>query len=49
MTTPSDPKRIQRRLITTQNTQKQIIMLRMTSTDNKREKNQISENSVKRA
>jgi hypothetical protein len=34
----SDPKRIQRRLRTTQNSQKQLRMLRMASTDREREK-----------
>jgi hypothetical protein len=42
-----DPKRIQRRLRTTQNSQKQLRMLRMASTDREREKIQSSQNSVK--
>jgi hypothetical protein len=44
-----DPKRIQRRLRTTQNSQRQLRMLRMASTDREREKIQSSQNSVKMA
>jgi hypothetical protein len=44
-----DPKRIQRRKRTTQNAQKQLRMLRMDLANNKREKLQISQNSVKMA
>jgi len=36
--TKSDPKRIQRRLRTTQNSQRQLRMLRMASADREREK-----------
>jgi hypothetical protein len=45
----ADPKRIQRRLRTTQNSQRQLRMLRMASTDREREKIQSSQNSVKMA
>jgi hypothetical protein len=44
-----DPKRIHRRLRTTQNAQKQLRMLIMDSTNNKREKIESSQNSIKRA
>jgi hypothetical protein len=42
-----DPKRIQRRLRTTQNLQRQLRTLIMASTDKEREKIQSSQNSVK--
>jgi hypothetical protein len=45
-----DPKRIQRRLSTTQNSQRQLRTLRMASTDREREKNskfpKLSENGM---
>jgi hypothetical protein len=41
-----DPKRIQRRIRTTQNSQKQLRMLRMAPTDKEMEKNQNSKNSM---
>jgi hypothetical protein len=44
-----DPKRIQRRLRITQNSQRQLRMLRMAPTDREREKIQSSQNSVKMA
>jgi hypothetical protein len=44
-----DPKRIQRRLRITQNSQKQLKKLRMASTDREREKIQSPQNSVKLA
>jgi hypothetical protein len=44
-----DPKRIQRRLRITQNSQRQLIMLIMAPTDKEREKIQSSQNSVKMA
>jgi hypothetical protein len=44
-----DPKRIQRRLRITQNSQKQLRKLRMASTDREREKIQSPQNSVKLA
>jgi hypothetical protein len=46
---PTDPERIQRRIRTTQNSQRQHGMLRMASTDREREKIQIFQNSVKMA
>jgi hypothetical protein len=42
-----DPKRIQRRQRTTQNSQRQLRLLRMASTDKEREKIQSFQNSVK--
>jgi hypothetical protein len=42
-----DPKRIQRRLRITQNSQKQLRKLRMASADREREKIQSPQNSVK--
>jgi hypothetical protein len=42
-----DPKRIQRRLRTTQNSQKKLRKLKMASTDREREKIQSLQNSVK--
>ena len=42
-----DPKRIYRRLRTTQNSQRQLRMLRMASTDREMEKIQISQNLLK--
>jgi hypothetical protein len=44
-----DPKRIQRRLRITQNSQRQLRMLRMAPADREREKIQSSQNSVKMA
>jgi hypothetical protein len=44
-----DPKRIQRRLRITQNSQKHLRKLRMASTDREREKIQSPQNSVKLA
>jgi hypothetical protein len=44
-----DPIRIQRRLRTTQNSQKQIRMLIIASTDIEREKIQSSQNPIKMA
>jgi hypothetical protein len=46
---PDDPKRIQRRLRITQNSQKQLRKLRMASIDREREKIQSPQNSVKLA
>jgi hypothetical protein len=43
----ADSKRIQRRLRTTKNLQRQLRMLRMASKDREREKIQCSQNSVK--
>jgi hypothetical protein len=42
-----NPKRIQRRLRTTQNSQRQLRTLKMASTNREREKIEISQNSVK--
>jgi hypothetical protein len=42
-----NPKRIQRRLRTTQNSQRKLKMLRMASVDRERENFQSSQNSVK--
>jgi hypothetical protein len=42
-----DPKRIQRRLKTTQNSQKQLRKLIMASANKERKKNKISQNLVK--
>jgi hypothetical protein len=42
-----DPKNIQRRIRTTQNSQRQLRMLRMASVDREREKIKSSQNSVK--
>jgi hypothetical protein len=42
-----DPKRIQRRIRITQDSQRQLRTVRMASTDREREKNQISQNSMK--
>jgi hypothetical protein len=42
-----DPKRIQIRLRTTQNSQRQLRTLKMASTDREREKIQSSKNSMK--
>jgi hypothetical protein len=44
-----DPKRIERRLRTNQNVQRQLMMLRMASIDIKREKIQSFQNLVKMA
>jgi hypothetical protein len=45
----NDPKRIQRRLRTTQNLQKQLRKLRMASVDREMEKIKIPQNSMKLA
>jgi hypothetical protein len=42
-----DPKRIQRRVRTTQNSQRQLRMLKMASTDRERKKIKSYQNSVK--
>jgi len=44
-----DPKRIHRSLRITQNVQRQFMMLRLASTDNKRKKNKNSQNTMKMA